>query len=200
LQEACGQVKSWSDEFHPVPDLTISVNISAVMFSEPDLTQMIQGVLEATGLPPRNLKLEITETSIVEDAESATRMLQACRDMGVQVYIDDFGTGYSALSYLHQFPIDTLKIDRTFIGRIQEDGGNTEVVRTIIALARALNLEVIAEGVETAAQLDYLKKLGCQGGQGFFIARPLEAVDARSIIISRSIDQDRRKAKANSHD
>jgi diguanylate cyclase (GGDEF)-like protein len=185
LWQACGQLKAWIDEFHPEPELTISINLSAIMFSEPDLALMIQRVLEETGLPPRNLKLEITETSIVEDAEAATRMLQACRTMGVQVDIDDFGTGYSALSYLHQFPIDTLKIDRAFIGRIQEDGGNTEVVRTIIALARELNLEVIAEGVETEAQYDYLKKLGCQSGQGFFIARPLAPVDARAMIADR---------------
>lgn len=185
LHEACGQLKAWIDEFHPNTKLTISVNLSAVMFSEPDLAQMIEGVLQETGLPPSYLKLEITETSIVEDAEAATRMLQACRAMGVQVYIDDFGTGYSALSYLHQFPIDTLKIDRTFVGRIQEDGSNTEVVRTIIALARELNLEVIAEGVETEAQFDYLKKLGCQGGQGYYIARPLEAGAARSLIAER---------------
>jgi len=147
---------------------------------------MIRSILTETGLPPRNLKLEITETSIVEDSEAATRMLQACRSMGVQVYIDDFGTGYSALSYLHQFPIDTLKIDRAFIGRIQEDGGNTEVVRTIIALARELNLEVIAEGVETAVQFDFLKKLGCQGGQGFFIAKPLDAIAARLMILNKT--------------
>lgn len=186
LRQACGQLVAWRNEFDNSQDLTVSVNLSAKLFSEPNLAQMIQTILKESDLPARNLKLEITETSIVEDAESATRMLQACRAMGVQVYIDDFGTGYSALSYLHQFPIDTLKIDRTFIERIQEDGGNTEVVRTIIALARELNLEVIAEGVETAVQFDFLKKLGCQGGQGFFIARPLDAIAARLMILNKT--------------
>ena len=186
LREACNQLRTWMDEFDNNQDLTVSVNLSAKLFSEPNLAQMIRSILTETGLPPRNLKLEITETSIVEDSEAATRMLQACRSMGVQVYIDDFGTGYSALSYLHQFPIDTLKIDRAFIGRIQEDGGNTEVVRTIIALARELNLEVIAEGVETAVQFDFLKKLGCQGGQGFFIAKPLDAIAARLMILNKT--------------
>ena len=186
LRQACGQLVAWRKEFDASQDLTVSVNLSAKLFSEPNLAQMIQSILMETGLPARNLKLEITETSIVEDAESATLMLQACRAMGVQVYIDDFGTGYSALSYLHQFPIDTLKIDRTFIERIQADGGNTEVVRTIIALARELNLEVIAEGVETAVQFDFLKKLGCQGGQGFFIARPLDAIAARLMILNKT--------------
>jgi len=182
LNQACTQLQSWREEFKPERDLTVSVNLSPKLFSEPNLTQMVAKTLQQTGLPPGNLKLEITETAIVEDAEAASTMLNACRAMGVQVYIDDFGTGYSALSYLHQFPIDTLKIDRAFIGRIQEDGANTEVVRTIIALARELNLEVIAEGVETAVQFDFLKKLGCQGGQGFFIARPMAPETARQLI------------------
>jgi len=182
LNQACGQLQAWRDEFKPERDLTVSVNLSTKLFSEPDLTQMVAQALSQTGLPPGNLKLEITETAIVEDAEAASTMLNACRAMGVQVYIDDFGTGYSALSYLHQFPIDTLKIDRAFIGRIQEGGANTEVVRTIIALARELNLEVIAEGVETAVQFEFLKKLGCQGGQGFFIARPMAPEAARQLI------------------
>jgi diguanylate cyclase (GGDEF)-like protein len=186
LQQACGQLQAWMTEFESSQDLTVSVNLSAKLFSEPNLASMIQTVLQESGLPAKNLKLEITETSIVEDADSATLMLQACRAMGVQVYIDDFGTGYSALSYLHQFPIDTLKIDRAFIGRIQEDGANTEVVRTIIALARELKLEVIAEGVETAVQYDFLKKLGCQGGQGFYMARPLDAVAARLMIANKT--------------
>jgi diguanylate cyclase (GGDEF)-like protein len=186
LRQACEQLQAWISETSVDPNLTVSVNLSTKLFSEPDLANLIGRILQETHLPPRNLKLEITETAIIEDAEAATRMLNACRAMGVQVYIDDFGTGYSALSYLHQFPIDTLKIDRAFIDRIQEGGTNSEVVRTIIALARELDLEVIAEGVETEAQFDYLKKLGCQGGQGYYIARPLAPDAAREFIAKQS--------------
>lgn len=185
LFQACQQLRDWMNEFAPQPSLTVSVNLSAKLFGEPNLPQMVERVLKQTNLPARNLKLEITETALVEDAETATRMLNMCRRMGIQVYIDDFGTGYSALSYLHQFPVDTLKIDRAFIRRIRENGENTEVVRTILALARELNLEVIAEGVETAEQFAFLKKMGCQGGQGFYIARPLDSQATHDLISKR---------------
>ncbi|HEY9807433.1 MAG TPA: EAL domain-containing protein, partial [Candidatus Obscuribacterales bacterium] len=136
---------------------------------------------------PRYLKLEITESVVMENAEIAAMMLQQLKSIGIQLAIDDFGTGYSSLSYLHRFPIDTLKVDRSFLNRIDVDGENLEIVRTIVTLAWNLGMDVIAEGVETAKQLAQLKALKCEYAQGYFFAKPMNHEAATSLITGGGI-------------
>jgi EAL domain-containing protein (putative c-di-GMP-specific phosphodiesterase class I) len=145
----------------------------------------VAAILRDTGLDPRKLRLEITETIIVENAERAVEMLARLRALQVQLHMDDFGTGYSSLSYLHRFQIDTLKIDRSFISAMGDRGENSEIVRTIVTLARNLGIDVIAEGVETAEQLAQLSALGCGQVQGFYFSRPV-ATEAAAALVERS--------------
>jgi EAL domain-containing protein (putative c-di-GMP-specific phosphodiesterase class I) len=182
LAKACRQMRAWQLEIPGESELAISVNISPKLFSTPELPKMVKDALETSGLRPTSLKLEITEGTIVEEAEETKKILRSWRAEGIQVHMDDFGTGYSSLSYLNHFPIDTLKIDRAFVTRIQANGDQGEIVRTIIALARELNINVIAEGVETVEQLDFLKQLGCQAGQGYFISYPLDQKAASDLL------------------
>jgi diguanylate cyclase (GGDEF)-like protein len=175
LSEACGQLSRWRWRSVANRSLIISVNLSSKHFTEPDLVEQVKHTLQETGLDPRCLKLELTESAVMENAEAATEALQRLRQLGVQLSIDDFGTGYSSLSYLHKFPIDTLKIDRSFISRMGENGENTEIVRTILTLADNLGLDVIAEGVETVDQLEKLRQYGCRYAQGFLFAKPMPA-------------------------
>ncbi|MDR3577880.1 MAG: EAL domain-containing protein [Anaerolineaceae bacterium] len=174
LGQACRQMRDWQIEIPGGLGLTISVNLSPKLFSQSELQGMVELALDESGLLSTSLMLEITEGAILEETEETRKILNTWRSMGIQVHMDDFGTGYSSLSYLHRFPIDALKIDRAFISRINSGGEHGEIVRTIIALARELNISVIAEGIETNEQLDFLKKLGCQYGQGYFISLPLE--------------------------
>ncbi|HEY0098479.1 MAG TPA: EAL domain-containing protein, partial [Pyrinomonadaceae bacterium] len=137
---------------------------------------------DETKLDPRSLKLEITESVVMENIDTATEMLKQLRALGVQLSIDDFGTGYSSLSYLHRFPIDTLKVDRSFVMRMVDNNENIEIVRTILMLAQNLGMDVVAEGVETKEQLALLRKLGCENGQGYFFSRPVSVGGAEKII------------------
>jgi EAL domain-containing protein (putative c-di-GMP-specific phosphodiesterase class I) len=182
LREACRQMREWQAQFPMHPPLTISVNLSSKQFMQSDLTGQIEQILQETGLDPRSLRLEITESTIMEDPGSTAALLSQVRALGVQVQLDDFGTGYSSLSYLHQFPIDTIKIDRSFVKRIEEDGNNSEIVRTIVTLARNLAMNVIAEGIETATQLAHLGVMECEYGQGYYISRPLDREVAETLI------------------
>ncbi|MEP0783228.1 EAL domain-containing protein [Trichocoleus sp. DQ-A1] len=197
LQEACRQMYVWqkqlvNDSSSGVPGnkpltinhqpLTISVNLSSKQFTQPHLAQAIHQILEETGLDAGCLRLEITESAVMENAESAIATLLQLKKLGVQIYIDDFGTGYSSLSYLHRFPIDTLKIDRSFVGRMSSDSENWEIVRTIITLAHNLGLDVVAEGVETAEQLAQLRTLQCEYGQGYFFSRPLDVASVETFM------------------
>ncbi len=161
----------------------MSVNLSARQFREKDLASQVGLALMQAGLEPEALKVEITETALVEDADQALITLDALRALGVQVQIDDFGTGYSSLSYLQRFPVDTLKIDRSFIGRISAGDDSLEIVRSIVNLAHGLGLTVIAEGVETQEQLNFIKALACELGQGYLISKPLEAERAFEYIV-----------------
>src|SRR5262249_4154041 len=138
--------------------------------------------LNMTRIDPRMLKLEITESIVMENIEVASGMLEQLRALGVELSIDDFGTGYSSLSYLHRLPIDTLKIDRSFVGRMRENNENKEIARTIILLAQNLGMGVVAEGVETREQVDLLCELKCQSGQGYLFSRPLDAEAAEQLI------------------
>jgi EAL domain-containing protein (putative c-di-GMP-specific phosphodiesterase class I) len=181
LHESCRQMREWHLS-SPGNPLTISVNLSAKQFAQPDLIGQVKKTLEDTGLPAKYLKLEITESVVMKNAEIATAMLMQLCALGVNLSIDDFGTGYSSLSYLHHFPVTTLKIDRSFISRMGHGGENSEIVRTINTLAQNLGMEVVAEGVETVEQLEQLKSMKCTMGQGFLFSRPLDAKAAKAFI------------------
>jgi diguanylate cyclase len=171
LFEACAQARRWHDD--GMSELKVSVNVSAVQFRQCDLVQIVADALAQTGLPPWCLDLEITETVLMQDADATIATLLALKAMGVCISVDDFGTGYSSLAYLKRFPIDTLKIDKSFMHDVVRDGHNAAIVRTVIALAKNLDLESIAEGVETAEQVSFLRAEGCDRLQGYFFSRPL---------------------------
>lgn len=190
LEESCRQMTEWHGQHPSNRTLTMNVNLSSKQLIQSGLVQEVKEILKKTQLPARNLKLEITESVVMENAELATTMLKQLSDLNVHLCIDDFGTGYSSLSYLHRFPVDTLKIDRSFVNRIEEKDENVEIVRTIATLARNLGMEVVAEGVESEDQLACLKALHCEYAQGYFFSRPLTAEAASRFIES---DQEKRQ-------
>ena len=173
LRQACAQVKTWQEAFLNLPPLTLSVNVSGQGFARADLAERVGSVLNDTGFDPRSLKLELTESVLM--GSSVTANFAKLRALGVALHIDDFGTGYSSLSYLQRFPVDMLKIDRSFVQGMAEHAESAELVRTITQMAKNLNLKVTAEGIETEAQLEHLKALGCDYGQGYLFAKPLAA-------------------------
>ncbi|MDH3528443.1 MAG: EAL domain-containing protein [Acidobacteriota bacterium] len=173
LRKACLQINSIQNNLGDERQVVLSVNLSCKQFAHPQLVKRIRKILKETGFTPANLKLEITESVFFEHKERAIRMLKELREHDIEINIDDFGTGYSNLSYLTQLPISTLKIDRTFIDSIENEGNNSEIVQTIIALARSLGMKVIAEGVESKNQLDKLRLLNCEGAQGYYFAKPM---------------------------
>jgi diguanylate cyclase (GGDEF)-like protein/PAS domain S-box-containing protein len=183
LREACRQMKEWQRLFPQEPPLTISVNLSSRQFSQQSLIGQIRQILVDTGLDAHYLKLEITESAIMENTESAMDMLLQLKAMGIQLSVDDFGTGYSSLGYLYRFPMDLLKIDRSFISRVDIDGEKLELVRTIITLAWNLGMDVVAEGVETTKQLAQLKSLKCEYAQGYLFSKPLNSKAAEQLIL-----------------
>jgi diguanylate cyclase (GGDEF)-like protein/PAS domain S-box-containing protein len=185
LQAACRQMQQWRQQ-HPDLTLTINVNLSSKQFT-PQLIDEIHQILQETQLEARYLKLEITESVLMENAEAAITTLTQLQDLGIGLAIDDFGTGYSSLSYLHRFPIDTLKIDRSFTSKIDTDGEQLAIVRTIITLAWNLGMEVIAEGVETQKQLVQLKALYCDQAQGYLFCKPV-GVEMANQLIGKVID------------
>ncbi|MDQ3256820.1 MAG: EAL domain-containing protein [Acidobacteriota bacterium] len=182
LSEACRQMRQWHVQFPANPSLNISVNLSPKQFSQVSLVKQIEKILRETELDANSLKLEITESTVVGDAASATSMLWQLKELGVGLEIDDFGIGYSSLSYLSRFPVDTLKIDRSFVSKMNGADVNYEVVRTIVALGHNLGMEVTAEGIETAEQLSQLKDLRCDHGQGYLFSRPV-AADAVATLL-----------------
>ncbi|HEX3186556.1 MAG TPA: EAL domain-containing protein [Pyrinomonadaceae bacterium] len=173
LAEACARVREWQIASPGHRSLSLSVNLSARQVAQPDLLERIKAALEISKLSPHCLKLEITESVVMENAEAAALMFKQLRSLGVQLSIDDFGTGYSSLSYLHRFPLNYLKIDRSFVSRLTTDNDNA-IVRTISTLARNLGMEVIAEGIETEEQHQQLRLLGCEYGQGFLFSHPVD--------------------------
>ncbi len=181
LGEACRQLREWQDDFPTEPPLTMSVNLSGKQFAQPDLIERIEQILTESGLEARSLKIEITESTIIENLEAATATLKRLKELGIKVSLDDFGTGYSSLSYLHRFPVDTLKIDRSFVTRMNLPK-NSEIIRTIVSLASNLGMDVIAEGVETGEQVIQLSGMNCEYVQGFLISRPIDARSARALI------------------
>lgn len=184
LAQACRQTQQWQEQFPAHPPLKISVNLCSSQFAQPDLIKQIDQVLRETNLEAHSLKLEITETVIMENSESATQKLLQLRELGVQLSIDDFGTGYSSLGRLHSFPIDSLKIDCSFIKRMGQDARNLEIVETIVTLAQKLDVDVTAEGLETKEQLARLRQLKCEYGQGYFFSRPVDSEAAKALIVA----------------
>jgi diguanylate cyclase (GGDEF)-like protein/PAS domain S-box-containing protein len=182
LREACRQMSEWKRRDASAMPLFMSVNLSGKQFTQPDLLGQVTRILEETGLDPRSLKLEITESVVMENIDAAIETLESLRSLGVEVSIDDFGTGYSSLSYLHRLPIDTLKVDRSFVSRMASNNENTEIVRTIVTLAQSLDMKVVAEGVETSEQLSQLQILRCEGAQGYLFSRPLDAEAASALL------------------
>lgn len=180
LEQACWQVSKWQKNLEK--DLTVSVNLSAKQLMHPAFIKEVMQILHKSGLQPRQLKLEVTENTVMEHSEKALSVLNELNELGISLATDDFGTGYSSLSYLQRFPFDRLKIDRSFIDRMDSDEKSGAIVKTILMLGENLGIQVVAEGVETQNQLDHLLRLGCQFGQGYFFARPANAVDARELI------------------
>jgi len=179
LDEACRQMHEWHQSHSRAVPLTIGVNLSAKQFSQPDMVDQIAGALATSGIDPHSLRIEITESAIIDKGKSADLILQQIRDLGVQIYLDDFGTGYSSLSYLHGLPIDAIKIDREFVSNMDTDDKNMRLVRTILTLAEIVGVRAEAEGISTAEQLRELRLLNCEQGQGYLFSAPItkEAVD-----------------------
>jgi diguanylate cyclase (GGDEF)-like protein/PAS domain S-box-containing protein len=182
LRQACENMVRWRDMFKPADPLEMSVNLSSRQFNQIDLVRMVTNSLEGTGLDPSTLKLEITESALMENAHLSAQMLHDLKELKIQICVDDFGTGYSSLSYLHTFPIDTLKIDKSFVQDMGRNRHNLEIVRTIALLAQNLRLDVIAEGVETPEQLAQLRAIGCGYAQGYLFSQPLEAEGVEALL------------------
>ena len=182
LRKACQQISEWRAGSIAHRHLSISVNLSAKQFLQPKLVEDIRNLLQELALPPEALKLEITESTVMADPSAAIEMLQQIKSLGIRLAIDDFGTGYSSLSYLHRFPLDTLKIDRSFISGMGDDGEGMEIARTILPMANNLRLDVVAEGVETLQQVALLKKLHCKYGQGYYFSKPLSAEGTAALL------------------
>jgi diguanylate cyclase (GGDEF)-like protein len=187
LRTACTQTRLWQKA--GFPEFRIAVNVSARQFQDEHLLEMVVQTLSETELESGCLELELTESSLMQNAESAVRTLQGLRTMGVKIAIDDFGTGYSSLGYLKLLPLDILKLDRSFVDGATSDLDDAAMVTAIITLAQNLRLKVIAEGIETQAHLDFLRSLGCDQGQGFFLGRPMPAEQFCSFVTDRSVTQ-----------
>lgn len=188
LRAACCQMRDWHQRFsdHPPLSITISANLSSRRLAHHNLIEQVEETLAESQLDPHCLKFELTESALIENAESASNTLSQLRDLGVQICIDDFGTGYSSLAYLHDLPLDVLKIDRSFVSHLDIGGRKSEIVKTIISLSNSLGLDVVAEGVETAEQLEQLQALGCEYAQGYLFSRPVESATAETFITGQA--------------
>ena len=180
IEESCRQVVRWQSKV--ADPLSVSVNLSAKQLMHPNLTSQVKDVLLETGLTPSQLKLEVTETNVMEHAERALSVLTSLNELGISLSTDDFGTGYSSLSYLQRFPFDRLKIDRSFIDKMDGNDKGTAIVKTILMLGENLGIEVVAEGIETQEQLDMLRALGCRLGQGYLFSRPVAAKAVEKLL------------------
>jgi EAL domain-containing protein (putative c-di-GMP-specific phosphodiesterase class I) len=180
LLEACRQSRAWNDSGLGI--VPVAVNVSAAEFRDKDFLSGVRAVLIATGVEPVNLELEITESVLMQDAESAVVTLLALKAMGVRLAIDDFGTGYSSFTYLLRFPVDTIKVDQSFVHEITTDPDGITIVSAMIKIGKSLNRRVIAEGVETRSQLDFLQRHECSEGQGYYFSHPVVAEQAGSLF------------------
>ncbi|WP_434615581.1 putative bifunctional diguanylate cyclase/phosphodiesterase [Azospirillum sp. B2RO_4] len=183
LRQACLQIAEWQDRREPgSAPLFMSVNLSSHQLSDPNFVQVVREVLRETGVEPSWIKLELTESAVMDKAEQSIRLLRDLRALGIKLSIDDFGTGYSSLSYLHKLPIDSLKVDRSFVSAMHQSEENRAIVRIIMDLARLLGFDVIAEGIETSADANLLRALACDYGQGYHFARPLPSAEAGKLV------------------
>jgi EAL domain-containing protein (putative c-di-GMP-specific phosphodiesterase class I) len=182
LLEACRQSRAWTDAGFGV--MPVAVNVSAIEFQSKDFLSGVRAALISTGMEPQNLELELTESVLMHDAEAAVVTLLALKAMGVRLAIDDFGTGYSSFTYLRRFPVDTLKVDQSFVKDITTDLEGNTMVDAMINIGKSLNQRVIAEGVETRTQLDFLQRHGCGEGQGYYFSHPVVAGQAESLFKS----------------
>jgi EAL domain-containing protein (putative c-di-GMP-specific phosphodiesterase class I) len=183
LLAACKQLRTWQKRV--APDLTVSVNLSARQFSQPDLVSTVAQVLDESGIDPGTLELEITESNAMQNAENTIHTLRELKALGVRISMDDFGTGYSSLNYLKRFPIDTLKLDQSFVRDVTTDRRDAAIVSAVISMAHSLDLKVVAEGVETEAQLDFLRQQRCDRLQGFLFSAPMAAEDLEPFLVER---------------
>lgn len=185
LEKACRQVKEWQERYPGEPPLSVCVNLSAGQVRYPGLLRDVGSALAESGLAQGSLILEMTETTLLEDAQTTVAVLEELRALGARLAIDDFGKGYSSLSYLKRLPMDLLKIDRSFVAGFGQDPRDTTIAQSIVSLAHALGLQVIGEGVENAEQLERLRSMGCDLAQGYHIARPLPAEEVDSLLADR---------------
>ena len=187
LRKACEQYAEWG-----VPDIELAINLSANHLYHPGLFSMLETTLQDTGFPAHRLEIEITENAIMQNARQTTTILEQFKALGVKVAIDDFGTGYSSLTYLKRFAIDTIKIDRSFVKEIPHNANDVAITSATLAMARALNRRVVAEGIETAEQAAFLHQLGCGLGQGFYYSRPLPSAEFAAMLHNnRYLNEDR---------
>ena len=182
LQAACHQMQQWREEFASARSLVMSVNLSSRQFAQANLLGQIQQTLITTGLDAANLKLEITESMVMDNVENTIVLLNQLKELNIKISMDDFGTGFSSFSYLHRFPVDTLKIDRSFVSNMSQGAKNLEIVNTIVILAHKLGMDVIAEGIETQSEREIIQNFDCESGQGYFFAKPLSAKDATKLL------------------
>jgi len=182
LAEACRQLRVWQGRFSRSVPLSISVNLSVREFTQLSFVSRVEDTIRATGIDPRLLRLEITESIAIDDKQRTLEMLAALRQLGVRIYLDDFGTGYSSLGYLHQWPLDAIKIDRTFVTRMHTDPTHLQLVRTVRALASNIGVAAVAEGVETEAQLETLREIGCEYAQGYLFSKPAPADEMERLL------------------
>ena len=180
LREACRQARTWQDA--GLPPLPIAINISAVELRAKDFVAGVRAILLETGLEPRYLELELTETFLMQDSKSTAAVLRALKAMGLQLALDDFGTGYSSLSYLRRFPIDTLKIDRSFVRDLTTDADDASIVSAVISMGKSLHMRVVAEGVETPEHLAFLQEHRCPEGQGYYFSPPVSAGEFAQLL------------------
>jgi EAL domain-containing protein (putative c-di-GMP-specific phosphodiesterase class I) len=187
LKQACMQLKTWQEEYPALQGLSVNVNISSKQFSHPRLEQQVVEALNASGLNASCLKLEITEKVLINNYSAARKVFSILQELGVEIQLDDFGTGYSSLGYLQHFQINALKVDRSFIHEMDKDHKSSELVRAIVAMAHALGISIIAEGIETDNELHELKGLFCDYGQGFLISRPMDLGSAGKVLAAMGV-------------
>jgi EAL domain-containing protein (putative c-di-GMP-specific phosphodiesterase class I) len=183
LREACRQMRAWNLQFPSDPAFTVAVNISGKQFAQPDLVSEVDRILRETCLDPHCLKLELTESVTMREVERAARIFGELKTLGVRLSMDDFGTGYSSLSYLRRFPLDTLKIDRSFVSEMEDTSESRAIVQMILSLGRSLGMEMVAEGVETAEQVSLLRSLGCEYAQGYFFSKPTDQEGMAEVLL-----------------
>jgi EAL domain-containing protein (putative c-di-GMP-specific phosphodiesterase class I) len=187
LALACRDMRAWCEAHRDSGALSVSVNLSARQFGQHELQQRIRETVEQSGINPANLRLEITESMVMRDPDASARVLAGLREMGIRISMDDFGTGYSSLMYLHRLPLDALKIDRSFVTGMENQPDKFEIVRTTIALAHSLGLEVVAEGVERMEQMELLRGLGCEYGQGYLFSKPVNEDAVRALLTANPV-------------